>query len=71
MSWLQISPIILILGFFLVLPIIAIVVVSFWASTEYSYHPAFIFENYQYLFSSKVTYSDWLVSALHHSVLDL
>lgn len=59
-SWLQLSPIVLILGFFLVLPIIAIVVVSFWASTEYSYHPAFIFENYQFLLTSKVTYSVYL-----------
>ena len=60
LSWLQLSPIVLILGFFLVLPIIAIVSVSFWASTEYSYHPAFIFENYQFLFTSKVTYSVYL-----------
>lgn len=60
MSWLQLSPIVSILGFFLVLPIIAIVAVSFWASTEYSYHPAFIVENYAYLFSSKVTYSVYL-----------
>ncbi|NND72721.1 MAG: ABC transporter permease [Rhodothermales bacterium] len=59
-SWLQLSPIISILGFFLVLPIVAIVAVSFWASTEYSYHPAFIFENYGYLLSSKVTYSVYL-----------
>lgn len=60
MSWLQLSPILLILGFFLVLPIIAIVAVSFWASTEYSYHPAFILENYQYLLTSSVTLSVYL-----------
>jgi len=59
-SWFQLSPIVLILGFFLVLPIFAIVAVSFWASTEYSYHPAFIFENYQYLLTSNVTYSVYL-----------
>ncbi|MDB4224363.1 hypothetical protein N9850_11360 [Granulosicoccus sp.] len=57
MGWLQLSPIVLILGFFLVLPIIAIVAVSFWEATAFSYHPAFIFENYQYLFTSSVTYS--------------
>ena len=55
-AWLQLSPIVAILGFFLVLPIIAIVVVSFWEATAFSYHPAFILENYQYLFSSNVTY---------------
>ena len=53
----QVSPLLFILGFFLVLPIFAIVAVSFWASTEYSYHPAFILDNYQYLFTSKVTYN--------------
>ncbi|MFT6640892.1 MAG: putative spermidine/putrescine transport system permease protein [Flavobacteriaceae bacterium] len=60
MSWLQLSPIVLILGFFLVLPIMAIVAVSFWEATAFSYHPAFIFENYQYLFTSSVTYSVYL-----------
>jgi putative spermidine/putrescine transport system permease protein len=56
-NWMQVSPLLFILGFFLVLPIFAIVAVSFWASTEYSYHPAFILDNYQYLFTSKVTYN--------------
>jgi putative spermidine/putrescine transport system permease protein len=59
-SWLQLSPLVLILGFFLVLPIVAIVAVSFWEATAFSYHPAFIFENYQYLFTSSVTYSVYL-----------
>lgn len=59
-SWFQLSPIVLILGFFLVLPIVAIVTVSFWGATEYSYYPAFIVENYQYLLTSHVTYSVYL-----------
>lgn len=59
-SWLQLSPILLILGFFLVLPIVAIITVSFWSSTEYSYFPDFQFENYQYLFTSSVTWSVYL-----------
>lgn len=54
------SPMLLVLGFFLVLPIMAIVTVSFWASTAYSYHPAFIFENYEFLFTSNVTYSVYI-----------
>ncbi len=59
-SWLQLSPILMILGFFLVLPILAIVTVSFWSSTEYSYFPDFQFENYQYLLTSSVTWSVYL-----------
>ena len=59
-SWVQLSPILLILGFFLVLPILAIVTVSFWGATEYSYYPAFLLENYQYLLTSKVTLSVYL-----------
>ncbi|MGQ7844395.1 ABC transporter permease [Granulosicoccus sp. 3-233] len=63
-SWLQLSPIVLILGFFLVLPILAIITVSFWSSTEYSYFPDFQFENYQYLFASSVTWSVYLKTLL-------
>ena len=59
-SWVQLSPILLILGFFLVLPILAIVTVSFWGATEYSYYPAFLLENYEYLLSSRVTLSVYL-----------
>ena len=59
-SWIQLSPILLILGFFLVLPILAIVTVSFWGATEYSYYPAFMLDNYQYLLTSKVTLSVYL-----------
>ena len=63
-SWLQLSPLMMILGFFLVLPIVAIVVVSFWEATAYSYHPAFILENYQYLFTSSVTYKVYFKTLL-------
>ncbi len=50
----------LILIFFLLLPVLAIVVVSFWQSTAYSYSPAFIFENYEFLLTSPVTLSVYL-----------
>ncbi len=59
-GWLMASPLVLILGCFLLLPIIAIVAVSFWASTEYSYFPAFIFENYEFLLTSPVTLSVYI-----------
>ena len=46
-GWLLASPLVIILGCFLVLPIIAIVIVSFWGATEYSYYPAFLPEGAQ------------------------
>ncbi len=55
-GWLQASPLTLILIGFLILPIITIVVVSFWQATEFSIIPAFSLENYQFLFGSPVTY---------------
>ena len=54
------APIWAVLLFFLVLPIIMIVMVSFWGSTEYSFYPDFLLENYEFLFSSPVTYSVFL-----------
>ena len=59
-GWLMVSPLALVLVFFLVLPIIMIVVVSFWRATEFSIIPAFEFDNYKFLFSSPVTYSVFL-----------
>jgi len=56
-SWLLSTPLILTLLVFLVLPIVLIVVVSFWSSTAYSYAPAFQFDNYGYLLTSPVTLS--------------
>ena len=53
-------PIWAVLLFFLVLPIVMIVTVSFWNATEYSFHPDFQFENYEFLFGSPVTYSVFL-----------
>ena len=59
-GWLQAAPLTIILGGFLVIPIIMIVVVSFWGATEWSIYPAFQFDNYEFLFSSGVTYSVFL-----------
>lgn len=56
-GWLLVSPLMAVLGFFLLIPVGVIIMVSFWGSSEYSYYPAFQFENYQYLFTSKVTLS--------------
>lgn len=55
-GWLMALPIMAVLMLFLVLPIVMIVVVSFWQATEFSIIPALDFENYEFLFGSNVTY---------------
>lgn len=59
-GWLLASPLAIVLALFLILPIILIVVVSFWTATEFSIVPAFEFDNYRFLFGSSVTYSVFL-----------
>jgi len=59
-AWMLASPLVAILSFFLVLPIATIVMVSFWRATEFSYQPAFVWENYAFLLSSHVTLSVYL-----------
>jgi len=56
-SLLMVSPLAAVLLIFLVLPIVLIVVVSFWRATEFSIIPAFEFDNYEFLFGSPVTYT--------------
>lgn len=63
--WLLVSPLTLILGLFLLVPVVVIFMVSFWASTAYSYHPAFILENYEFLLSSSVTWSVYLKTLIY------
>jgi putative spermidine/putrescine transport system permease protein len=55
-GWLYVTPLTVILLFFLLLPIVMIVMVSFWGATEFSIYPAFQFDNYEFLFGSSVTY---------------
>ncbi|HHC29306.1 MAG TPA: ABC transporter permease [Rhodobacterales bacterium] len=59
-GWVLASPLALVLTMFLVLPIIMIVVVSFWGATEFSIYPAFQLDNYKFLFNSPVTYKVFL-----------
>ena len=56
-GWMMVSPLALVLLVFLVTPIIMITVVSFWRATEFSIIPAFVWENYDFLFGSPVTYT--------------
>ncbi|WP_404404801.1 ABC transporter permease [Pelagibacterium halotolerans] len=62
-AWLLASPLTLVLVGFLVLPIVMIVIVSFWGATEFSIYPAFLFDNYEFLLSSRVTYTVFLNTA--------
>ncbi|MGC9419115.1 MAG: ABC transporter permease [Rhodovulum sp.] len=59
-GWLLASPLAFVLLCFLVLPIVMIVVVSFWGATEFSIYPAFQLDNYEFLLTSPVTYSVFL-----------
>jgi len=59
-SYLLAAPQTLVLLLFLVLPIVAIVVVSFWSFNGYSMTPGFTLSNYQGIFTSKVTLSTYL-----------
>lgn len=59
-GWLMATPLVVVLVFFLVLPIILICIVSFWRATEFSIIPAFSLENYEFLFGSPVTYKVFL-----------
>ncbi|MFK7868853.1 MAG: ABC transporter permease [Roseobacter sp.] len=59
-GWLLAMPLTVVLAAFLVLPIIMIVTVSFWGATEFSIYPAFLWDNYAFLFTSEVTYRVFL-----------
>ena len=59
------TPIWAVLIFFLLLPIAMIVVVSFWTATEWSFHPDFNLENYEFLFGSPVTYDVFLKTFIY------
>ena len=59
-SWLLVSPLLAILAFFLVLPILTIVVVSFWNYNEFTFFPDFVLDNYLYLLTSPVTLATYL-----------
>lgn len=59
-GWLLAAPLVVVLAFFLVLPVLTIVVVSFWTSSAYSFEPDFNLENYEFLLTSPVTLSVYL-----------
>ena len=59
-SYIQATPLILILGFFFVLPIMMIVIVSFWDYDFAGLYPAFLTMNYTETLGSWVTWKTYL-----------
>ena len=58
-SWILVAPLALILLFFLFLPMLTLIVVSFWDYNEWTFFPAFIFDNYVYILTSNVTFATY------------
>ena len=60
MPYLQILPLVAILLFFLLAPVVVIGVVSFWDYSEFDLIPDFVWTNYEELFESRVTWTIYL-----------
>jgi putative spermidine/putrescine transport system permease protein len=60
LPYLQSLPLWIVLGVFLLIPILTIVMVSFWDDQEYALVPAFILDNYREALLSHVTWSTYL-----------
>ncbi len=54
-SWLQVAPLVVVLGLFFGLPMLVVLVVSFFDFSRTDIVPAFILDNYTELFRSEVT----------------
>jgi putative spermidine/putrescine transport system permease protein len=67
-AYLQVAPLTLVFVGFLVFPILAIIVVSFWDYTEYSLVADFVLTNYRDVLFSRVTYTTY-VNTLKFAVL--
>lgn len=61
-SWILALPLSMVLAFFLVVPIVAILMVSFWDYNEFTFFPAFIFDNYEYILTSNVTFMTYMTT---------
>lgn len=60
MSYIQATPLFLILGFFLLLPIVMIAVVSFWDYDFAQMYPGFVTFNYTETLGSRVTWQTYI-----------
>jgi putative spermidine/putrescine transport system permease protein len=59
-SYLQVTPLALVILLFLLFPVLTILMVSFWDFNAYQLIPDFILENYQFLLTSDVTLKAYL-----------
>lgn len=59
-SYLQVTPLALVILLFLLFPVITIVIVSFWDYDAFQLLPDFIFDNYEFLLTSDVTLKAYL-----------
>jgi putative spermidine/putrescine transport system permease protein len=59
-SYIQVLPLAFVLLVFLVIPIVMIVIVSFWDFNSYQIIPAFILDNYHYMLTSEVTWRAYI-----------
>lgn len=59
-SYLQITPLTLVMLLFLLFPVATIVIVSFWDFNAHQLLPAFIWDNYEFLLTSEVTLKAYL-----------
>ena len=59
-AWLQLTPLMVVLLVFLVVPILTIVTVSFWGFNEFSFYPDFTFDNYEHHLTAGVTWQTYL-----------
>ena len=66
--YVQVAPLAAVFALFLVVPIATIVVVSFWDYDEFRILPDFIWDNYVYLLTSKVTLATY-VNTVKYAVL--
>jgi putative spermidine/putrescine transport system permease protein len=66
--YLQVAPLALVLVFFLVIPVITILVVSFWSYDIFSLIPDFSLDNYSYLFFSSVTHDLYLKTVFYAAI---
>ena len=68
LPYLQSLPLWLVMGVFLLVPIITIVAVSFWDDQEYALVPTFILDNYRDVLTSRVTWTTYL-STLRYAAI--
>ncbi|AFP30817.1 ABC transporter permease [Marinobacter sp. BSs20148] len=61
-SYLQVTPLALVILAFLLFPILTIVIVSFWDFNAYQLLPDFIWGNYEFLLTSEVTLKAYLTT---------